>query len=332
MLPEKKEHPSEKSRLHPRSKHRARYDFKKLIASCTELAPFVKKNVYGDESVDFADPKAVMMLNKALLKHHYNIDQWNIPENYLCPPIPGRADYLHHISDLLASINSEKIPTGKRINCLDIGVGANCIYPLIGHKEYGWSFVGADIDKIALDAAEETLKNNPEMKGVVDLRLQPNESDIFKGIIKKEERFDLTISNPPFHSSAEEAQAISFRKTNNLTHKKSSKASKPQKEIIMGKPVLNFGGQSHELWCEGGEKQFISNMIDQSKQYAKSCFWFSTLVSKQNHLKDIERWLFNAEATKVKILPMGQGNKSSRIVAWTFLTRKEQEEWKTTRW
>jgi 23S rRNA (adenine1618-N6)-methyltransferase len=29
---------------------------------------------------------------------------------------------------------------------------------------------------------------------------------------------------------------------------------------------------------------------------------------------------------------MGTGNKSSRIVAWTFLSREEQKEWRETRW
>ncbi|MHB9143000.1 MAG: RlmF-related methyltransferase, partial [Paludibacter sp.] len=87
-MPEiKKEHPKEKTVLHPRNKHRERYDFKKLIVTCPELAKYVKLNAYGDESLDFANPKAVKWLNKALLKHYYNIEYWDIPTGYLCPPI-----------------------------------------------------------------------------------------------------------------------------------------------------------------------------------------------------------------------------------------------------
>ena len=169
MLITKKEHPKEKSSLHPRNKHRERYDFKQLIDSCPELGQFVKLNNYKDESIDFFNPEAVKMLNKALLKHYYGIDNWDIPKNYLCPPIPGRADYIHHIADLLGSNNSEfqrnKIPTGNKIKCLDIGVGANCVYPIIGNKEYGWSFVGTDIDPVSIESANKIIEMNPFLKG-----------------------------------------------------------------------------------------------------------------------------------------------------------------------
>ena len=62
----KKVHPVEKTVLHSRNKHRERYDFKQLMITCPELAKYVKLNEYGDESIDFANPKAVKWLNKAL--------------------------------------------------------------------------------------------------------------------------------------------------------------------------------------------------------------------------------------------------------------------------
>ena len=123
----KKTFPQQKSGLHPRNRHRSRYDFPALIASCPALAPFVKPNAWGDVSVDFADPAAVKMLNRALLQHFYGIEHWDIPADYLCPPIPGRADYLHHLADLLATSNGGEIPRGKGVAILDVGVGANCI-------------------------------------------------------------------------------------------------------------------------------------------------------------------------------------------------------------
>jgi len=114
MLPKKKEHPKEKSRLHPRNKHRERYDFKLLIESSPELAQFVKMNIYNDESIDFFNPDAVKALNKALLKYFYDIENWDIPEGYLCPPIPGRADYIHHIAICCVAIIMEKCQQVKR--------------------------------------------------------------------------------------------------------------------------------------------------------------------------------------------------------------------------
>jgi 23S rRNA (adenine1618-N6)-methyltransferase len=320
MLPEKKEHPKEKSKLHPRNKHRSRYNFKELIKSCPELFPFLIVNKYDDESIDFSDPESVKMLNKALLKHYYGISKWDIPENYLCPPIPGRADYIHHIAELLGSMNNGKIPKGDQIKCLDIGVGANCVYPIIGNKEYGWSFTGSDIDKVAIGSANKIIELNSSLKGNIEIRSQNNPNDIFTGIIQKDEHYDLTICNPPFHASMEEAQSVTLRKLNNLNEKK------------ITKPTLNFGGQNHELWCEGGEEKFVRDMIQQSKKFSDSCFWFSTLISKRLTLKRAYKTLATAKAIEVKTISMGQGNKISRILAWTFLSPEQQKNWVYTRW
>jgi 23S rRNA (adenine1618-N6)-methyltransferase len=319
-MQQKKEHPKEKLKLHPRNKHRERYNFKLLIESCPELAHFVKFNDYDDESIDFFNPDAVKMLNKAILMHYYGIEYWDIPINYLCPPIPGRADYIHWVADLLSNDNNGIIPIGDKIKCLDIGVGANCVYPIIGIEEYGWTFVGSDIDPIAIKNAVDINEMNPNLKEKIELRLQTNSKEIFKGIIQKGEFFDLSICNPPFHSSLEEAQAVTLRKLNNLKHKKISN------------PVLNFGGQSNELWCKGGEIKFVSDMINESKLFSETCLWFSTTISKQSNLKIINESLKKAEVFDMQTIPMGQGNKISRIVAWTFQNKEQIKEWVNKKW
>lgn len=320
MPQKKKSHPEEKPGLHPRNRHRARYDFKQLVESCPALEPFVQVNTYGDASVDFFDPKAVKMLNRALLAHFYGIRNWGIPPDYLCPPIPGRADYIHHAADLLAAANQGQIPTGSSITCLDVGVGASCVYPIIGNKEYGWSYIGTDIDPDSITSAKTIIESNPSLKDNVELRLQKNPTDIFQGIIKRDERIDLTVCNPPFHASLAEAQAGTIRKLTNLKQQK------------VTKPTLNFGGQKAELWCEGGERRFITDMALQSRQFASECFWFTTLVSKQTNLKSMYQALKQAKALEVKTVPMSQGNKTSRIVAWTFLSPEQQQVWINGRW
>lgn len=308
----------EKDSLHPRNRHRTRYDFQSLIACYPELEKFVFTNKYNSETIDFANPDAVKILNKALLKQFYNISNWDIPANYLCPPIPGRADYIHYIADLLASSNDGSIPKGKNIHCLDIGVGANCVYPIIGNFEYGWSFVGSDIDAVSLNSSKKIIDTNSNLKNI-ELRKQNSAEHIFKGIIKPDELFDLTICNPPFHASLADAQAGTLRKVKNLSGGKTKN------------PVLNFGGQNAELWCKGGEKEFISKMIKESVAFAGNCFWFSSLVSKSEHLKSIYYELEKVNAVEVKTIEMKQGNKISRIVAWTFLNVPEQKEWKEKR-
>jgi len=323
MKHQKKKHPKIKSKLHPRNKHRKRYQFQELSKSCPELAPFVKKNAYQEESIDFFNPQAVKILNKALLKHHYGLDFWDIPANYLCPPIPGRADYIHYIADLLdnnkPAFLGKKRPMGSQIKCLDIGVGANCVYPIIGQQTYGWSFIGTDIDPIAIQSANKIVALNPTLQNI-ELRLQKNPKNIFRDILQKGEFIDCTICNPPFHASAKEAQAAAMRKLSNLKRQKIRKVS------------LNFGGQSNELWCEGGEKKFVQAMIIQSKELAHSCLWFSTLISKQSNLKSAYSALKKANVVVVKTMDMGQGNKVSRIVAWTFLSTEVRQKWMEKRW
>lgn len=305
--------------MHPRNPHNTRYDFQALTAACTELLPFVLTNVHGSETIDFANPEAVKTLNKALLSLHYDIQVWDIPDGYLCPPIPGRADYIHHIADLLRAHNYGTTPTGSRIKCLDVGVGANCIYPIIGQKAYGWSFVGTDTDINALQSAERIITNNPNLTDTVEVRHQPNPKNVFRGIIQQDEKFDITVCNPPFHSSIQAAEAGTLRKLSNLN------------KTTVTEPVLNFGGQATELTYEGGELAFIKNIIRESKRYGNSCFWFSTLVAKQSNLNAIYNALEAAEAMLVETIPMGQGNKTSRIVAWTFLKKLERQAWRNTR-
>jgi len=315
-----------KAGLHVRNKHRGRYDFDQLIQVSPALTRFVHLNAYNDASIDFSNPQAVKALNQALLKQHYAILDWDIPAQYLCPPIPGRADYLHYIADLLSTANGGVIPLGECVKVLDIGVGANAIYPLIGHREYDWHFVGADIDPIALANAQRILDANGGLSEAIELRLQSSPTAIFKGIVPLDETFDLTLCNPPFHASLDDASAGTQRKWRNLGKNLSKGGSRNQA------PMLNFGGQAAELYCEGGEEAFVSHMIFESAQIATQCFWFTTLISKAASLPAVYRALRNVNALTVKTIDMAQGQKKSRFVAWTFLNASQQRAWRSNHW
>ncbi len=319
MENQKESNRNKKSELHPRNKHRARYNFKQLTASFKDLKKFVFRNEHGDESIDFADQQAVKALNQALLKQYYNIALWDIPQDYLCPPIPGRADYIHYVSDLLGSSNKGKIPNGNHIKVLDIGVGANCIYPIIGHQEYGWSFIGTDIDPHAVDSAKRIVEHNKDLKDHIEIRLQHSRMGIFRGIVKAADTFDGTVCNPPFHSSLKEAEQGTRQKWKNL---------KTGSEI---KHVLNFGGNKAELWCPGGERAFVEQMIIQSAEMPNKSLWFTSLLSKSANLKRIYNSLIRANAFEVRTVQMEQGQKISRFVAWTFQDDAAQAEW-AKRW
>ena len=287
--------------LHPRNQHREGYDFERLILKSPELEALIKRNPRGQMTIDFQDADAVRLLNRALLMTHYGIDFWDIPANYLCPPIPGRVDYMHYLADLLAESNDQKIPHGTGIKALDIGTGASLVYPLTGQHEYGWDFTGVDIDPVSLKSAQQIRERN---KLPIKLKRQTNPEDIFDGVIGSGDRFHLTLCNPPFHQSPAQAEEGTRRKWRNLGKGQSAE--------------LNFGGQNAELWCPGGEIGFIARMIEQSTRFADQCLWFTCLVSKKDNLRPLSRLLKKARVVEVKVVEMAQGQKTSRFIAWTY--------------
>jgi 23S rRNA (adenine1618-N6)-methyltransferase len=303
--------------FHPRNRHQGHYDFAKLCAAdqdqgSTALAHFLQTTPSNQTSIDFSQALAVKALNRALLKESYGIQAWDIPTDFLCPPVPGRADYLHCVADLLMSTNKNKLPKSKLIQALDIGTGANGIYPLIGVSEYAWQFVASDINPRSLENVQRILDANPKHAQKIELRLQTEAQAIFKNIVKDTDWFDVTLCNPPFHTSQAEAKAGTERKWANLGKTGDS---------------LNFGGQEAELWCPGGELHFIQRMIQESTHIAKHCLWFTTLVSKSEHLPALSASLKKAKVADQRVIAMQQGQKQSRLLAWTFLNPTQQAAW-----
>lgn len=300
---------AKKTKLHPRNQHSQGYDFARLVAELPELEPFTISNPVGQTTIDFQDARAVRMLNRALLKAHYDIDFWDIPAGYLCPPIPGRVDYIHYLADLLADSNNQKIPRGRHVRVLDIGTGSSLVYPLTGQSEYGWHFTGVDIDAGSIKSAKKIRDLN---KLAITLRRQSNPENIFRGVIRPGDAFDLTMCNPPFHGSIEKASKGTQRKWASLGKGRSTN--------------LNFGGQNAELWCPGGEIKFIARMVEQSMEFANQCLWFTSLVSKKDNLQPLARILKRARVADYKVVEMAQGQKTSRFIAWTYKKKNQRAQ------
>lgn len=294
--------------LHPNNKHNADYKFSELIGAYPALEEFVFVNKYGTETIDFSNPKAVKAINTALLFKYYNITFWDFPDDNLCPPIPGRVDYIHHLADVL---KASGISTNATI--MDVGIGANCIYPILGNAVYGWNFVGTDIDKKSIDRAENILKKN-NLSKFIQLKQQTDSAQIFKGILNNADKFSATMCNPPFYRSQEEAMQANARKLEGLG-------------ISDNVATRNFSGKQQELWYKGGEKAFLHTYLYESSQFKTQCFWYTSLVSKKENVQSMYDSLTKLGATAIKTIPMRQGNKATRIVAWTFLTDAEQKDW-----
>ncbi len=294
-------------KLHPNNLHQKGYQFLELCEVYPQLQEFVFVNNYGTSTIDFANSKAVKAINTALLFKYYNITFWDFPDDNLCPPIPGRVDYIHYLADLLKSSGIH-----ENAKIIDVGVGANCIYPLLGNAVYGWHFLGTDIDKKSLDRAKKNLKKN-KLTECILLKQQVDSSQIFKGILNESDKFSATMCNPPFYKSQEDAMQANARKLKGLGNNNYS--------------TRNFSGKQQELWYKGGEKAFIHTYLYQSSKFKTNCFWYTTLVSKKENVQGMYDSLQKLGATKIETIPMHQGNKVTRIVAWTFLNDDEQKEW-----
>ena len=288
-----------KDKLHPRSFHNKPYNFQELIVKVPELKQFIVKNREGIDTILFADPKAVYYLNKALLLHFYNLNFWDIPNQNLVPPIPGRADYIHYLADLL------KVDDSSKTSILDIGTGASLVYPLIGSSIYHWNFVATDIEPKSIEIAQKIINENVHLSSKIELRHQPNQKKILSGIITKNDYFDAVMCNPPFFKSKKEAEAQTLRKLKGLDKRKTPKL------------INNFSGESNELWCNGGELSFVLNYIKESTLFKTQVGWFTSLISNEDNLKPLQIEL-KKSAKEIKVIDMAQGNKKSRILAWKF--------------
>eukprot|EP01036_Dinobryon_divergens_P030181 gene30182-39380_t len=182
-----------KKGFHPRNKFRFGYDFVDLANLDETIKKFLLPSPAkaGEFTINFSNADAVKCLNKCLLRWGYGVQYWDFSDDYLCAPVPGRCDYVHHVADLISRESTDR--NGSTIRCFDIGVGANCIYPIIGVGEYKWKFTGSEIDEIALQNAQTIIDRNALLHGMVDLRHQVDPRKVFHNVIH---------FNDSFHSDA----------------------------------------------------------------------------------------------------------------------------------
>ncbi|MBB6480490.1 23S rRNA (adenine(1618)-N(6))-methyltransferase RlmF [Spirochaeta isovalerica] len=298
--------------LHERNPHSGLYDFDALVKSLPELEQAVVSNPTGEKTIDFSDARSVFLLNKALVRYYYKVENWQIPEGYLCPAVPGRADHIHYAADLLGEYTGGDIPRGRKVHVLDTGTGAGCIYPVIGCGAFGWKFTASEIDPLSLKMSRLIVQTNPSISKLVKVKQQKQKQFIFRNIIEERDFFDLTVCNPPFFASQKEAVEANREKWRKMTGEESP-------------GNLNFGGMENELWYPGGEAAFIGKMIRESAEFADQVNWFTSLVSRKENLAILEKQLSREKTAAFKTISMSQGNKNSRLLAWTFMSESRRQ-------
>lgn len=280
--------------MHPKNPFSADYNFDSLVALYPPLKPFVFVNEYNTKTIKFANSEAVKALNTALLKEHFGITYWDLPANNLCPPVPGRLDYLLHVADL--------IDKKEDVHMLDIGTGANLIYPILATTHLNWKCTASEVNIDSLKNAQKIIDNNPSLKDI-ELRHQQFKSHILERVITSTDCFDVVVCNPPFFKNRTDAEKNNLRKFENLN--------------LSEENTQNFGGLSNELWYKGGEEAFIRTMAEESIQFKHQVHWFTAIVSQKENLKNIKRAVNKTKPTEVRIVEMELGNKQSRFIACT---------------
>lgn len=211
-------------------------DFVVLANKFDDFRRFVRLHKDGNGSIDYTDPLALREYTRISLLLGFNLIV-RIPPANLIPRVPNRLDYLCWIHELLRKhLNVNE--ANERIRGLDIGTGACAIYPLLGHRCFGFDFVGTDINSDSVEAAEENVKANKIASENISIRLNPDASAIFTGknLLHPDDRFHFCMCNPPFFADADEKLA------NNL----------------------NCVIQPHEEVTTGGEISFVTRMISES--------------------------------------------------------------------
>lgn len=334
----------------PRNSFQGTYDMDRLVSCYLTLSSHVIKGPTGRPTVNWADPTAVRALNTALLVADYNVNpsySYILPNDALVPPIPGRADYVHHIADLLhkcISNHDAEIPKGSGVIGFDIGTGASCIYSTIATSVYGWRMIASDINITPIESARRIVKANGH-DDFIDIRHQKSDTSIFDGILEEQdERIDFCMCNPPFYYNREEFLAENARKLKGLAKSRGrgqlkvkdlNKVANKKGDQVMASSN-NFGGLESEIICKGGEVRFVKRIFNESKMYWNKCLWFTTLVSRNDNLKKIKSNMKkkrrrirkgDREVKMIDQIPIGAGKKRSNILLCTFMDEDERRDW-----
>ncbi|KAG5247909.1 methyltransferase protein [Salix suchowensis] len=323
----------ERPTIHPKNKYSDNPpDFSLLASLYPSLKPFVLYYRDGRPRIDWTDFNSTRELTRVLLLHDHGLNWW-IPDGQLCPTVPNRSNYIHWVEDLLSSdIIPKNSNNGDIVRGFDIGTGANCIYPLLGASLLGWNFVGSDVTDVALEWAEKNVKGNQQISELIEIRkvtdcqgaISIEDSNCGESV-NCENKMD---GNVTVVEEVELLPSSSFDPPLDMNKKYSGPP------LLLGvvrdgekfdfcmsglNPKTSCGGTPEEMVCPGGEKAFITRIIEDSVVLKESFRWFTSMVGRKVNLKFLTSKLREVGVTIVKTTEFVQGQTCRWGLAWSFV-------------
>ena len=232
-------------------------------------------------------------MTKCILNYYFKIKYYSISNNFLIPTVPSRLNYINVINSLLKSYGVKN--NEKEIIGIDIGTGANIIYPLLGYSVYKWKFICSEINEQAFENASKIIKEN-NLEENIKLIKQKYNNFIFIGIINRENRYTFTMCNPPYYDYEEEIK---------IEDKKRD-------------CEYNFD----EIYYKNGEIGFFDKYFEESICYWKNVFIFTFLIGKKSNAEKIYEKISENKGIKFfDIKRIKTGNNMRYIIYWSFFNK-----------
>ena len=264
-------------------------DFLILIKEFPELKKYIKKHDEKIEefSFDWSNNDLSLLMTKSILNYYFNIKYYDIPKGFLIPPVPSRLNYLNLINELIKDIKKENIIG------VDIGTGANIIYPILGNSIYNWKFICSEINNESYNNAKLILQKN-NLEENINLIKQENKNNIFVSIINQENKYTFSMCNPPYYDYEQEIKIEDKKRDTEY----------------------NFD----EVYYEKGELGFFERYFEESICYKKNIFLFTILIGKKSNSEIIYDKInsYNNIIKLCDIKKIMTGNNVRYIIYWSF--------------
>ncbi|KAJ8977955.1 hypothetical protein NQ317_008147 [Molorchus minor] len=176
-----------------------------------------------------------------------------------------------------------KAATSENIVGIDIGTGASCIYPLLAAKKNKWAMLATENDSNSFSDARNNVERN-KLQDLIRVVLVKQDK-LLEGVIEDRE-YDFCISR---------------------------KAGRPH-------PKNAFCASVNEVVAKGGEVEFITRLIDESKNINRRIKVYSTMIGQKSSLPPLKKALREASVTSFNESYFCQGNTTRWGLAWTFCT------------